>query len=120
MADKRHLGLSITTTRNVPTTPCDPTIQEGFAAAIKSVGGEPLFISRGFGARLEDVDGNTYIDYVMSWGPLIHGHAPRGASVLHWAVPPKRSELPSILDARRRLLLARAERVPPGTDDKCT
>jgi glutamate-1-semialdehyde 2,1-aminomutase len=33
---------------------------------------------RGDGARIEDEDGNQYIDYVMSWGPLIHGHAPRG------------------------------------------
>jgi glutamate-1-semialdehyde 2,1-aminomutase len=46
--------------------------------AFKSVGAAPLFIKRGHGARLEDVDGNTFIDYVMSWGPLIHGHAPRG------------------------------------------
>jgi glutamate-1-semialdehyde 2,1-aminomutase len=46
--------------------------------AFKSVGAAPLFIGRGNGARLEDVDGNTFIDYVMSWGPLIHGHAPRG------------------------------------------
>ena len=46
--------------------------------AFKSVGGTPLFISRASGARIEDVDGNTYIDYVMSWGPLIHGHAPKG------------------------------------------
>src|SRR5580765_368329 len=46
--------------------------------AFKSVGGSPLFIRRAAGARIEDVDGNTYIDYVMSWGPLIHGHAPRG------------------------------------------
>ncbi len=46
--------------------------------AFTSVGGNPLFIKRGFGSKLEDVDGNTYIDYVMSWGPLIHGHAPRG------------------------------------------
>jgi glutamate-1-semialdehyde 2,1-aminomutase len=46
--------------------------------AFKSVGAAPLFIKRGSGARLEDVDGNTFIDYVMSWGPLIHGHAPRG------------------------------------------
>src|SRR6187551_3124153 len=46
--------------------------------AFKSVGGEPLFIRRAYGARLEDVDGNTFIDYVMSWGPLIHGHAPPG------------------------------------------
>jgi len=46
--------------------------------AFKSVGATPLFIKRARGARLEDVDGHTYIDYVMSWGPLIHGHAPRG------------------------------------------
>ena len=46
--------------------------------AFKSVGGSPLFITRGRGARLEDADGNKYIDYVMSWGPLIHGHAPKG------------------------------------------
>src|SRR6476620_477559 len=46
--------------------------------AFKSVGAAPLFINRAYGARLEDVDGNVFIDYVMSWGPLIHGHAPRG------------------------------------------
>ena len=46
--------------------------------AFKSVGASPLFIRRASGARIEDVDGNRLIDYVMSWGPLIHGHAPRG------------------------------------------
>ena len=46
--------------------------------AFKAVGGTPLFIRRASGARIEDVDGNSFIDYVMSWGPLIHGHAPRG------------------------------------------
>jgi len=46
--------------------------------AFKSVGASPLFIERAYGARLEDVDGNVFIDYVMSWGPLIHGHAPKG------------------------------------------
>jgi glutamate-1-semialdehyde 2,1-aminomutase len=46
--------------------------------AFKSVGASPLFIKRAYGSRLEDVDGNEFIDYVMSWGPLIHGHAPRG------------------------------------------
>jgi glutamate-1-semialdehyde 2,1-aminomutase len=46
--------------------------------AFKSVGATPVFIERARGAYLEDVDGHTYIDYVMSWGPLIHGHAPRG------------------------------------------
>ncbi len=45
--------------------------------AFKSVGGSPLFIKRASGATLVDVDGNKYIDYVMSWGPLIHGHAPK-------------------------------------------
>src|SRR5262245_37542329 len=45
--------------------------------AFQAVGGQPLFIHRGSGAVIEDVDGNRFIDYVMSWGPLIHGHAPR-------------------------------------------
>ncbi len=46
--------------------------------AFGSVGGTPLFIDRARGSRLWDVDGRSYIDYVMSWGPLIHGHAPPG------------------------------------------
>lgn len=46
--------------------------------AFKSVGGNPLFVVRGRGAQIEDADGRPYIDYVMSWGPLIHGHSPRG------------------------------------------
>jgi glutamate-1-semialdehyde 2,1-aminomutase len=46
--------------------------------AFKAVGGTPLFIRRANGARIEDADGRRYLDYVMSWGPLIHGHAPRG------------------------------------------
>src|SRR5262249_47437085 len=46
--------------------------------AFQAVGGAPLFIRRASGSRLYDVDGNTLIDYVMSWGPLIHGHAPKG------------------------------------------
>ena len=43
--------------------------------AFRAVGGEPLFIARGAGARIWDIDGNEYIDYVGSWGPLILGHA---------------------------------------------
>ncbi len=42
--------------------------------AFRSVGGDPLFIARGEGAHLFDVDGNEYIDYVGSWGPLLLGH----------------------------------------------
>jgi glutamate-1-semialdehyde 2,1-aminomutase len=44
--------------------------------AFRSVGGQPLFIERAKGARLYDVDGNSFIDYVLSWGPMILGHAP--------------------------------------------
>ena len=46
--------------------------------AFKAVGGTPLFVEGARGAYLTDVDGHRYVDYVMSWGPLIHGHAPRG------------------------------------------
>jgi len=44
--------------------------------AFRSVGGDPVFIARGQGAYVWDVDGNRYIDYVGSWGPLLLGHAP--------------------------------------------
>jgi len=44
--------------------------------AFRSVGGQPRFIARAKGSRLYDVDGNSYIDYVLSWGPMILGHAP--------------------------------------------
>ena len=43
--------------------------------AFRSVGGTPRFIARGSGARIIDADGNTYIDYVLSWGALALGHA---------------------------------------------
>ena len=43
--------------------------------SFKSVGGTPPFIARGQGARVWDVDGNEYIDYLGSWGPLVLGHA---------------------------------------------
>jgi glutamate-1-semialdehyde 2,1-aminomutase len=43
--------------------------------AFRAVGGQPLFIERGEGPYIYDVDGNRYIDYVLSWGPLITGHA---------------------------------------------
>src|SRR6478672_8664120 len=45
------------------------------ARAFGAVGGEPVFIARGEGAYLYDLDGNRYVDYVGSWGPLILGHA---------------------------------------------
>ncbi|MEX1018264.1 MAG: aminotransferase class III-fold pyridoxal phosphate-dependent enzyme, partial [Litorilinea sp.] len=43
--------------------------------AFRGVGGTPVFFRRGTGAYLEDADGNRYVDYVLSWGPLALGHA---------------------------------------------
>src|SRR5262249_44155104 len=42
---------------------------------MRAIGREPIFIARGEGAEIYDVDGNCYVDYVCSWGPLIHGHS---------------------------------------------
>jgi glutamate-1-semialdehyde 2,1-aminomutase len=44
--------------------------------AFRGVGGEPFVVDRGLGSRIWDADGREYIDYVLSWGPLILGHAP--------------------------------------------
>src|ERR671922_13339 len=41
--------------------------------AMRSIGRDPLFIERGQGSEIVDVDGNRYVEWVMSWGPLIHG-----------------------------------------------
>ena len=55
--------------------------------AFRAVGGTPPFIERGEGAYLVDVDGNRYVDYVLSWGPLILGHAdPRVVAALEDAL----------------------------------
>jgi len=85
--------------------------------AFKSVGAAPLFINRASGARLEDVDGNVFIDYVMSWGPLIHGHSPKGL-VKALAAATKRgtsygapSPLEVTLGERVRRLMPSLERV---------
>ncbi len=50
------------------------------ARAFGGVGGEPIFFARGQGAYLHDLDGNRYIDYIGSWGPMILGHAHRQVS----------------------------------------
>src|SRR5438445_12919241 len=85
--------------------------------AFQSVGASPLFIRRAAGCRLEDVDGHSYIDYVMSWGPLIHGHAPRGLvkalamaarSGTSFGAP---SPLEPLLGERVRALMPSMERV---------
>src|SRR2546428_13896199 len=85
--------------------------------AFKAVGASPLFIRRASGSRIEDVDGNTFIDYVMSWGPLIHGHAPKGLVKALSAVPREGTSFgaPSPLEVelgeRVRALMPSIERV---------
>src|SRR5512147_2111970 len=55
--------------------------------AFRSVGGEPLFIKKAKGSKIVDADNKTYIDYVLSWGPMILGHAhPRVISALRKAI----------------------------------
>ncbi len=55
--------------------------------AFRAVGGDPVFVERGEGAYLVDVDENRYLDYVLSWGPLILGHShPRVVAALEEAV----------------------------------
>ena len=55
--------------------------------AFKGVGGTPVFIRSGAGCRVSDIDGNSYIDYVGSYGPMIVGHAhERVASALAGAI----------------------------------
>src|SRR3954471_9930352 len=57
------------------------------ARAFGAVGGEPVFIARGEGPWLYDLDGNRYLDYIGSWGPLILGHAhPRVVAAVEVAV----------------------------------
>src|SRR5258708_2435819 len=55
--------------------------------AFKAVGGTPVFIHSGVGPYVHDVDGNRYIDFVASWGPLILGHADPDviAAIVHTA-----------------------------------
>jgi len=56
--------------------------------AFKAIGITPAFIDRGKGSKLWDVDGNEYIDYVGSWGPMILGHAhPKVIGALKKAAP---------------------------------
>jgi glutamate-1-semialdehyde 2,1-aminomutase len=55
--------------------------------AFRSVGGEPLFIKKAKGSKIVDADGKTYIDYVLSWGPMILGHChPRVTAALKKAI----------------------------------
>ncbi|HZF20319.1 MAG TPA: aminotransferase class III-fold pyridoxal phosphate-dependent enzyme, partial [Burkholderiales bacterium] len=79
--------------------------------AFRAVGGTPFFVARGAGARLTDVDGRTYLDYVCSWGPLILGHAHpavldaiRAAAAAGWSYgAPCEAEVELAEQVRRRM-----------------
>src|ERR1039458_10089082 len=79
--------------------------------AMRAIGRDPIFIARGEGAELIDVDGNRFLDYVCSWGPLIHGHAhPRVLAAIEEAAAkgtsfgaPTEGELELALEVTRRM-----------------
>jgi glutamate-1-semialdehyde 2,1-aminomutase len=80
--------------------------------AFRAVGGTPPFIERGAGATLYDVDGNAYLDYVCSWGPLIAGHAhPLVVERLHAAVD-RGTSYGAPTEAETRLAQLVAEMIP--------
>ena len=75
--------------------------------AFNAVGGEPLFIKSGKGSQVTDVDGNIFIDYVASWGPLIFGHAhPRVVEAII-----RQAELGTSYGASTKLEIELAEKI---------
>ncbi len=83
--------------------------------AFKSVGGTPVFMQKGKGAYLTDVDGNEYIDYIASWGPLILGHAhePVVAAIRAYAEYGTSFGTPTELEI---LMAERIKEMAPGID----
>ena len=79
--------------------------------AFKAVGGVPVFVSEGKGSKLVDEDKNSYIDYVMSWGALILGHAypsvvkeiQKAAAYRDWETDRKSTRLNSSHSAKSRM-----------------
>jgi glutamate-1-semialdehyde 2,1-aminomutase len=97
--------------------------------AMNAIGREPIFIARGEGAELEDVDGNRYVDWVCSWGPLIVGHAhPSVIAALEDAAArgttfgaPCESEVALAEELRRRVPVAQMVRMTSsGTEATMT
>ena len=93
--------------------------------AFRAVDGTPFFVARAAGARLTDVDGRTYLDYVCSWGPLILGHAHpavldavRAAAAAGWSYgTPCEAEVELAEQVRRRMpAVAMVRFVNSGTE----
>ena len=88
---------------------------------MRSIGRDPIFVARGEGAELVDVDGNRYVDWVMSWGPLIAGHAhPEVVAAVTAAAAARARASARPTEAEVELAAEVVERVPSrrdGADD---
>jgi glutamate-1-semialdehyde 2,1-aminomutase len=80
--------------------------------AMRSIGRDPIFVARGEGAELIDVDGNRYVDWVMSWGPLIAGHAHPDVVAAVTAAAAAGTSFGAPTEAEVRLAAEVVERVP--------
>jgi glutamate-1-semialdehyde 2,1-aminomutase len=80
--------------------------------AMRSIGRDPIFVARGEGAELIDVDGNRYVDWVMSWGPLIAGHAHPDVVSAVTAAAAAGTSFGAPTEAEVELAAAVVERVP--------
>jgi glutamate-1-semialdehyde 2,1-aminomutase len=80
--------------------------------AMRSIGRDPVFVARGEGAELIDVDGNRYIDWVMSWGPLVAGHAHPGVVAAVTAATAAGTSFGAPTEAESDLAAEVVERVP--------
>src|SRR5690625_3988491 len=80
--------------------------------AFKSVGMSPIFMEEGKGATITDIDGNEYIDYVLSWGPLILGHADERVTTKLKEVVDKGTSFGAPTEMENKLAALVKERVP--------
>jgi glutamate-1-semialdehyde 2,1-aminomutase len=80
--------------------------------AMRSIGRDPIFVARGEGSDLIDVDGNRYVDWVMSWGPLIAGHAHPEVIAAVTAAAAAGTSFGAPTEAEVHLAAEVAERVP--------
>jgi glutamate-1-semialdehyde 2,1-aminomutase len=80
--------------------------------AMRAIGRDPIFVARGEGAELIDVDGNRYVDWVMSWGPLIAGHAHPGVVSAVSAAAAAGTSFGAPTEAEVELAAELVERVP--------
>ena len=78
----------------------------------RAVGMAPIFVKEATGCRIIDVDGNSYIDYVGSWGPLIAGHAPREVVEAIWKAAPRGTSYGIPTEAEIRMARKVTQMVP--------